>query len=198
MWLAFLDSEHAVTAIAACVEKKKINNLWADEEDLDITGDQPTPQTSSYLASMPSSQCGQWVRAVQTDLCSLKKNSSVSAHQKGKQPESSRTEAVVRRGNREAGVAEGPISVFGFSLDLNVHLSFENLDLAVAWLFCFPFHNSRLSSTSWPWRIYNPCTGSARSSTQSQKCIKPSLLGRKSKSVCRCMRVPYNCTERMK
>lgn len=77
----------------------------------------------------------------------------------------------------EKGGRAGAALCLGFSLDLNVHLSFENLDLAVAGLLCFPFHDSWLSFISWPWRIYNPCTGSARNSIQSQKCIKPSLLG---------------------
>lgn len=97
-------------AIAACVEKKKINNLRAGEGELDITGNHPSPQTPiPFSISAKQPVCG---RRSSTDRSlQPKKNSSASAHQKGKQRERSRTEAVVRRGNGEGGSGRG-ISLF--------------------------------------------------------------------------------------
>lgn len=54
-------------------------------------------------------------------------SSSASAHQKGKQPERSSVEEVVREGK-----GGGAALFVGFSLVLTLSLGFKNLDLAAA------------------------------------------------------------------
>ncbi len=164
VWLAFIDSEHAVTAIAACVEKKTKQSMLCEQVRIgyhcvERQPRSPAPTTHPFQCRcQAASVCG-WVGAVQTDLCRLKTGNKTPARLPIRKESSQKGPGRKRLSGRGREKGGGRSLFSGFDCAPKLRKPWPGCSLALLFsisLFFILFHNTAMEDLQPLHRIWRP------------------------------------------